>query len=255
MKTSTDMSNSRSKPAGRRHVSQPIRDVIAKTISLIRGREPVVMAALLLAVLGTWGFIELADEVIEGSTGRFDRWAVERLRQPDDLTRPIGPQWIGEVGRDLTALGGMAVLTLFILAAAGFLYVHGAITRMIVLLLSTTSGIVVSLLMKNFFDRPRPDVVPHLSEVYTSSFPSGHSMMSAIVYLTLGSLVAPAVKGFWTRVYVLSCAVLLTGLIGISRVYMGVHYPTDVLAGWSAGLVWALLCWLIARQLTPEPSR
>jgi undecaprenyl-diphosphatase len=218
-------------------------------VRFVRSREPFVLVGLLVIVAGTWGFIELADEVIEGGTGNFDRWAVRQLRSLDDPAVPRGPRWIAEAGRDITGLGGVAVLSLFITAAAGFLAVHRAYRTMFVLLASTISGIVISLLLKQAFDRPRPDVVPHLSDVYTSSFPSGHSMMSAIVYLTLAAIIAPVLKHFWLRLYVLLCAVLVTGLIGVSRVYMGVHYPTDVLAGWTAGLVWAIACSLIAKAI------
>ncbi len=233
-----------------------LRNWLSLTIRVVRFREPLIFVGLLLIVAGVWGFIELADEVIEGGTDEFDRWAVRQLRTTQDAAIPVGPTWMAEVGRDITGLGGVAVLTLFITASAGFLAVHRAYRTMIVLLVSTTTGIIFSLLLKQGFSRPRPDLVPHLADVYTSSFPSGHSMMSAIVYLTLAAILAPVLKHFWLRLYVLACAVTLTGLIGASRVYMGVHYPTDVLAGWTAGLVWAITCSLIAklilaRRVTP----
>ncbi len=226
-----------------------VRDWLAYAIRFIRAREPIMLVGLLVIVGGVWGFAELADEVIEGGTGEFDHWAIRQLRTADDVATPIGPKWMAEVGRDITGLGGVAVLTLFITTAAGFLAIHRLYRTMIVLIVSTTSGITISLLLKQGFSRPRPDLVPHLSDVYTSSFPSGHSMMSAVVYLTLAAILVPVLKHFWLRLYVLGCAIAVTGLIGASRVYMGVHYPTDVLAGWTAGLVWAIVCWLIARAL------
>src|SRR3954470_7238136 len=116
-------------------------------------------------------------------------------------------------------------------------------------LIASFGGLLLSTGLKSLVDRPRPQLVPHLSQVYTSSFPSGHSMMSAIVYLTLGSLLARLVPSRPVKVYCMFVAMGLTFLVGISRVYMGVHYPTDVLAGWTAGLVWALLVWLAARAL------
>jgi undecaprenyl-diphosphatase len=203
-------------------------------IRFSRTREPIVLFGLLVIVAGTWGFIERADEVIEGGTGDFDRWAVQQFRSTRDPAVSIGPKWTSEVGRDITGLGSVAVLSLFIVTSARLLSVHRAYRTMFVLLVSTMSGIVISLLLKQSFDRPRPDLVPHLIDVYTSSFPSGHSMMSAILYLTLAGAVDPVLKHFWLRFYVLVCAVLLSGLTGMSRVFMGVHYPTDVLAGWTA---------------------
>ncbi|TWT73874.1 phosphatase PAP2 family protein [Allorhodopirellula solitaria] len=233
----------------------PRSNWLRRFVRFLWGREPIVLFGLLIVLLGTWGFVAIADEVLEGDTQSFDRWAVRSLRQADDPALPIGPLWLAEVGRDLTALGGISVLLLAILAAAGFLAIHRAYRMLAVLLVSTLGGMTASLLMKQFFDRPRPDIVPHLSHVYTNSFPSGHSMMSAVVYLTLAALVAPVLRHFWVRFYVITVAVVLTVLVGVSRVYMGVHYPTDVLAGWAAGLVWALICWLVARAIPHSQAK
>ncbi|MDV6029291.1 MAG: phosphatase PAP2 family protein [Phycisphaera sp. RhM] len=228
---------------------------LVRLVRFFRDREPIVLLGLLVVVLAAWGFIELTDEVLEGSTDSIDRWVVLSLRDSADVSDPVGPTWMEEAGRDLTALGGISVMLLAVVSAAGFLAINRAYRTMVVLVVSTLSGMGVSLWMKSLFARPRPDFVPHLSHVYTSSFPSGHSMMAALVYLTLAALIAPVLRHFWLRFYTLAVAVLLTVLVGISRVYMGVHYPTDVLAGWAAGLVWALACWLIARAVKTNQDR
>jgi undecaprenyl-diphosphatase len=116
-------------------------------------------------------------------------------------------------------------------------------------LIATLGGFVLSSILKHSYHRPRPNLVVHLSAVYTTSFPSGHSMLSAVVYMTLGTLLANFVTERRVKFYFVSVAMVLTFLVGVSRVFMGVHYPTDVLAGWSAGLAWALLCWMAARYL------
>ncbi len=211
--------------------------------------EFMVLLAALIVVAGTWGFIALADVVLRGRTQSLDESVLRALRRPDNPAIPIGPDWMAEVGRDVTALGGVTVLVLATLAVAGFLLLDRKYAAMGFVLAAVASGMVLSSLLKACFARPRPEVVPHLSRVYTSSFPSGHSMMSAIVYLTLGTLLARMVVRRPLKVYFLAVALILTGLVGCSRVYMGVHYSTDVLAGWAAGLVWATLCWLVARRL------
>jgi len=211
--------------------------------------ELIVLLAVLVVVAGTWGFIALADVVLEGRTQSFDESALRALRRPDNPSMPIGPEWMAEVGRDLTAVGGLAVLLLATLAVAGFFLLDGKFAAMGFVLAAVAGGLVAGSLLKVAFARPRPDVVPHLSHVYSSSFPSGHSMMSAVVYLTLGAVLARMVTRRRLKFYFLAVALVLTALVGASRVYMGVHYPTDVLAGWTAGLVWATLCWLAARML------
>jgi len=222
---------------------------LKRLATYLGGREPVVLVVLLLLAAAIWGFLALADAVMEGSTAEFDRWAVRSMRQADDPAEPLGPLWVQELGRDVTALGGLGWLIFFTLVVAGFLWLDGKWRMMLFVLAATGSGTWLSHLLKQLFSRPRPDVVPHLSHVQSPSFPSGHSMLSAVVYLTLGALLAASLSKVRLKIYVLSIAVFLTLMVGSSRVYLGVHYPTDVLAGWTAGLAWALACWCFAHWL------
>jgi undecaprenyl-diphosphatase len=203
----------------------------------------VVIAAALVVVAGTWGFVELLDEVKEGETQQFDEWMIRFLREHE------GPAWLQEVGRDLTALGGVAVMAVVTAAVAGYLLLCKKYHAMWLVLVATAGGLLLSIALKHVIDRDRPLLVEYKSMVYTSSFPSGHSMMAAVVYLTLGSLLARITPGRLLKLYFLTLAMVVTALVGVSRVYLGVHWPTDVLAGWCGGLVWALLCWLVARYL------
>jgi undecaprenyl-diphosphatase len=211
--------------------------------------EPVVLLVLAIGTASLWGFIEIADEVFEGDTQALDRWTLELMRDPRDPSEPIGPRWVEEMARDATALGGLAWLSFTVLVIAVYLWLMDKVHMMWFMLAATVSGTAVSFGLKAIYDRPRPDIVPHLVHVHSSSFPSGHSMISAIVYLTLGSLLAAVMPNLKLRAYVLAVGILLSIFVGVSRVYLGVHYPTDVLAGWLAGLVWSLACWLVARWL------
>ena len=222
---------------------------LRRIIDWLGGHGGVVLLIVAIAIGGVWGFIELADEVSEGETQQFDQWAVRALRNHDDPDDPVGPRWLEEAGRDVTALGGVTTLSLFTLGVCGYLLIAGKPHAAGFVLIAVVGGQLVSTALKMSFDRARPDVVKHLSHVYTSSFPSGHAMMSAVVYLTLGSLLMRFAARRRLKLYYLLAALFLTFLVGVSRVYMGVHYPTDVLAGWTAGAVWAMLCWLAARAL------
>ena len=216
---------------------------------LRRNVELGALALMVAVVCAVWAFAELADEVIEGTTRNLDRDLLLLLRSPGDLADPRGPAYLEEIGRDLTALGGVAVLTLAILAAAGFFLITRRLGAMLYLLAASGGGMALAGATKAVIDRPRPDLVPHGSLVYTASFPSGHSMMAAVVFLTLGALIARALPRRRQKIYALSVAVVATVLVGISRVYLGVHWPTDVLAGWIAGAGWAVACLLVARAL------
>jgi len=200
-------------------------------------------------VLGVWALAELIDEVVEGETSNLDRDLLLALRTPGDLSDPIGPLWVEEMGRDLTALGGVAVLTLTTMLTGLYFLLRHRIGSMLFLLSAVGGGIILSSIAKEFFDRPRPDLVPYGSLVHTASFPSGHSMIAAVAYLSLGILIARVQPQWRLKAFILFTAVVLTVLVGVSRVYLGVHWPTDVLAGWLAGAAWAAICFGAARLL------
>lgn len=206
--------------------------------------KSIVIAACILAI-SLYGFVEIADDVSEGDTASFDRAILLFFREPGDTSNPLGPEWLESVMRDFTALGGVAVLTTFTLLVIGFLLLTRKRHAAWMVIISVTGGVVLSNLLKWGFGRPRPDLVPHATIVYTQSFPSAHAMLSAIVYLTLGALMVRTQADVRVKAYVLFAACLLTVIVGVSRVYLGVHWPTDVLAGWAVGTSWALICWLV----------
>ena len=207
------------------------------------------LIALAAAACAAGIFLELADDVIEGETRELDEAVLLSFREETDRDDPIGPRWVEEMARDVTALGGTVVLTFTTLAVTVFFLLQRKWHLGVYVTVAVMSGMIASSLLKSGFDRPRPDLVAHGQHVYTASFPSGHSMISAVAFLTLGALVAGAQKDRVMRLYILGLAAVLTLAVGVSRVYLGVHWPTDVLGGWSAGAGWALLCWAISRQL------
>lgn len=194
-------------------------------------------------------FLKLASEVLEGEAFALDQWMLRALRSPLDPSLPIGPAWLQTSMTDITALGGVSVLTLLTLCAAGYLLAARKAATAVFLVAAVSSGALLSSLFKLGFARARPDVVTHLVEVHTASFPSGHAMNSAVVYLTLGALLARAEDDRRVRIYLTSLAIGLTFTIGFSRVYLGVHWPSDVVAGWCVGAIWAVLCSLAGRVL------
>jgi undecaprenyl-diphosphatase len=215
----------------------------------LAAQELGVLGLVLVAAVIMLAFFQLADEVVEGDTHAFDSAVLLSLRNHADLADPVGPAWLEWAARDITSLGGYPVVILTTLSAIGFLLIIGKRHAALLVLASIGGGMLLSSGLKNLFERPRPDLVPHVVQVYTLSFPSGHAMLSAATYLTLGALLARVQPKRVVRLYLLGVAILLTLLIGASRVYLGVHWPTDVLAGWSAGAAWAMLCWTIALWL------
>jgi undecaprenyl-diphosphatase len=207
------------------------------------------LIGILCICLASWLFIELAEEVFEGETHAVDETILLALRNPADLNDPLGPPWLEEMGRDYTALGGIGVVGL----VTGVVCLYLALARrwsLVWLILIVVAGsLLFNQLLKIGFNRPRPDLVPHGMVVYHASFPSGHAMLSASVYLTMGALLARLQQLRFQAILIMGTAILVTVLVGISRVYLAVHWPSDVLAGWVAGSIWATACSLAAWKL------
>ena len=208
----------------------------------------ILLAGLAIA-LALWGFVELMEVARDTVPHAFDTAILLAFREPGRPDDPIGPAWLEGAVRDITALGSTSVLVLVVAAAVVHLFLVRRRATALFVLAAVAGGQVLSSLAKLGVDRPRPELVSHLATETSLSFPSGHAMLSAVTYLTLGTLAARFLSGRATRIYVLSLAVLVTLLVGVSRVYLGVHWPSDVLAGWCAGFAWAMLCWLAARLL------
>lgn len=215
----------------------------------VRRRSAGALAILLLIAGALLVFAELAGEVVEGDTRAFDESLLLSLRNPADTADPIGPRWVEVAMRDLTSLGGTAVLAAVTLAALGYLLLAGKRAAAALVAVAVLGGTLLSALLKAGFERPRPDLVAHLVEVSSQSFPSGHAMLSAVTWLTLGTLLATMQPTLRLKAWVLGVGIAIALLVGVSRVYLGVHWPTDVLAGWCVGTAWALLCWLVAGRL------
>lgn len=208
-----------------------------------------ILAVIILVTGGIWLTVTLTGEVLEGDTHALDRSILLALREPDDVSNALGPRWFEEMMRDFTSLGGTGVLVLVVTIVTGYLALLRRYKKVVVLLTAVLGGMLLSLLLKDIFGRPRPDLILEGSYAYNASFPSGHALVSATTYLTLGGLVAQLQSRFRMRAFVLFASILITGIVGFSRLYLGVHWPSDVLAGWTIGGIWALLCWAVAHWL------
>ena len=204
------------------------------------------VAAAITFLLASGLFLELADDAPEGDYLPIETKIMQGMRHDG---QPLGPIGTAAVMRDVTALGSAVVIIVMTSLILGYLLMCGHHRVAALIAVATAGGQGINLVLKHAFARERPAAALHLVEVSSTSFPSGHAMASSIFYLTMGALLARTAKRRREKTYFVGSALLLTFSIGFSRVYLGVHYPTDVLAGWSAGAAWALLCWFVADWL------
>lgn len=190
-------------------------------------------------------FLHIADEMIEGEMEAFDRAILMLFRDPANIDATIGPAWVQEMVRDVTSLGSFALLSLIVLAVCIYLVLARKRAEAALVVVSVVGGTILSTVLKMGYNRPRPDLTV-MSTQFTASFPSGHAMLSAVTFLTLGALLARFAPTRALRIFSIGAAIFLTLIVGTSRLYLGVHYPSDVLAGWCLGAAWALLCSSVA---------
>jgi undecaprenyl-diphosphatase len=215
----------------------------------MKQKEIAPLVLLFIAAALVVAFAKIGGELAEGDLHDIDRSLLLSLREPGNPAKALGPLWLQVAARDVTSLGSPAVLTLLTLGVLGFLALKRQWGNALFVLLSISGGAIVSSSLKDFMQRPRPDFAADVAQTQTYSFPSGHAFLSAVTFLTLGALLARVQEQAGLKAYMLAVAIALTILVGVSRIYLGVHWPTDVLAGWCAGAAWAILCWSAADWL------
>jgi undecaprenyl-diphosphatase len=211
-------------------------------------REVGALVAVFVGAALILGFGLLASEVAEGDTRHFDIAVLMAFRTPAHPANLLGPPWVEEMVRDVTALGSYTFIIIIVAASVGYLLLIHKYGLAFVVTVAVLGGMFISNLLKTVFDRPRPDV-EHAARVFTASFPSGHATLSAVTFLTLGAMLTRTNADERVKLYFMAVAVFLTIIVGTSRVYLGVHYPSDVLAGWCIGSAWAVLCWALVLWL------
>jgi undecaprenyl-diphosphatase len=220
---------------------------IPRIRAILTAVEPRLLLGLAAIVAGVWALLKLGGEVAEGETDAFDRRILSALRQAGQPHAPIGPPWFGEAMRDITALGGTTFVVLATLLAVAALVFHHSRRRALLLAGVVAAAQITDDGLKAFYGRPRPDYSVTGLVTYSHSFPSGHSTASAALWLSLALIAAsferrPARKAFW-----FGAAGFVIAAVGFSRVYLGVHWPTDVLGGWMLGACYALAGWMLWR--------
>ena len=225
------------------------RQRVAAAFAFARA-EVLLLAGLAIIAGAVLTFVDIAEDMAEADGRSFD-WAVLKFthRDPANPSDPVGPAWLDHVSADFSALGSVTILVTLVVATCGYLLLRRRALEALLLLLASGGGLAISQALKAFFERDRPPEIYRAAEVVNQSFPSGHAMLSAVVYLTLGAMLARAEPNWRIRIYILTLAILIALGVGLTRILLGVHWASDVLAGWCAGAAWATACWLLDRWI------
>ena len=218
-----------------RPVREVLRALISKAGSFLGGLGIFLVAGAILAAIGTWIFGELAEIVMAGATQKFD----------ESVLRWMGAhhtKLLDGAMLEITALGTGTVVLMIVCISGLVLWLTRHRYSALLLLVATFGGLALNLILKLFFNRPRPHVIVWGTNAVSSSFPSGHAMSATIVYSTVAYLAARLFTHAWQRWLIMLVAAVVIVMISASRLYLGVHYPSDVLAGAIIGLSWAAFC-------------
>ncbi|WAC59890.1 phosphatase PAP2 family protein [Brevundimonas sp. SL130] len=205
------------------------------------------LTALFVTAISVTSFIEIADAMTEADGQAFDHQVLALLRPyADDPGRPWGPGWLKEAAADITSLGGIAVLGLFALIVIVFLLSQRKWLSSLLLALGLAGGVMLSEGLKAVFERERPPQLMQAVETTNASFPSGHALLATVFYLSVAVMLTRAFPRPGFKIFVLGVGMVMALLVGLTRIYLGAHWATDVFAGWAAGSAWAMALWLAA---------
>jgi undecaprenyl-diphosphatase len=236
--------------------SPPALIPLARRAFRLARTELAALSALLIVALGAATFADLAEDMRETDGQAFDQAVLSALRPyADDPSRPWGPWWLKEAASDITSLGGISVLGLFATVVVVFLVIQRKRLSALLLVLGLIGGVVLSEGLKAVFERERPPAAYQAVETINASFPSGHALLSAVFYLSLGVMLTRAFPEKRFKAYVLGVAILMTLMVGTTRIYLGAHWASDVFAGWSVGAAWAMALWLVSYAVERRQRR
>jgi undecaprenyl-diphosphatase len=222
------------------------RPFLIRALTVAR-TEIAALTALFVAALGVMTFIEIADDMTEADGQAFDQQVLALLRPyADDPGRPWGPWWLKEAAADITSLGGISVLGLFALIVIVFLLSQRKWLSSLLLALGLVGGVMLSEGLKAVFERERPPQLMQAVETINASFPSGHALLATVFYLSIAVMLTRAFPRQRFKIFVLGVGILMALLVGLTRIYLGAHWATDVFAGWAVGSAWAMVLWLVA---------